>query len=549
MTEVDTTAVFAPPGPGSWELETTHHGLRPLSHLVRDAYVRAFEAGATAMLERYGLPLDRLDTSLVEGCFYIRPHAVGEGSKPSAPPPTFILKILSRLHPELRRRNRTASAAWAERRWRSEVDHWFDQDRPAFLSRNLELQCVDPAGLDDEALAAHLGECLAHFENGMRSNLDTHGGDLIPTGDLLAHGERWGIDHDSMAALLVGSSPATVETAELLRPVAASLAAADHPPTSIEEVRALGADAADAVDTWIELHAWRLLTSDDVDRPTLAELPPLQLRALLATVDDEVRPPDPAAVRDRIPAEARALFDSLLDEARYGHRQRDDIRGLCWNWPGGLVRRALLEAGGRLVASGRLLDPEHAAEADPAELDSLLRRAEGPDAAVLAERAATRDRVEAMPPPRSLGPPEEPPPLDAFPAPLARATQALMTNLFADMTAQQSELLHGTGIGDRTYRGRACVVRDAGEALEQLAPGDVLVAPFTGPSFNSLLPVLGALVVEEGGPLCHAAIVAREFGVSAVVGTLGAMSIPTGSMVEVDPVAGVVRLVDASPPS
>lgn len=546
MTDVDTRAVFAPPGPGSWELETTHHGLRPLSHFVRGAYVRGFEAGATAMLERYGLPLDRLDTALVEGCFYVRPHAVGEGSKASPPPPTFVLKILSRLHPELRRRNRTATAAWAERRWRSEVDHWFEHERTAFVDRNLELQRVNVASLEREALAAHLGECLVHFESGMRANLDTHGGDLLPTGDLLAHGERWGIDHDSMAALLVGSSPATVETANLLRPVAVALAAAAQPPTSMEEVRALDADANRAVDTWIELHAWRLLTSDDVDRPTLAELPALQLRALLAAVDGEVTPPDPAPVRDRVPADERELFDSLLEEARYGHRQRDDIRGICWNWPGGLVRRALLEAGRRLVASNNLLDAEHAAEADPGELDSLLRLGGGPDAAVLAERAANRDRVEAIPPPRLLGPPEAPPPLEAFPAPLARATSALMANLYADMTAQQSELLHGTGIGDRTYCGRACVVRDAGEAVEHLAPGDVLVAPFTGPSFNSLVPVLGALVVEEGGALCHAAIVAREFGIPAVVGTLGAMSIPPGSMVEVDPVAGVVRLIDAS---
>ena len=104
------------------------------------------------------------------------------------------------------------------------------------------------------------------------------------------------------------------------------------------------------------------------------------------------------------------------------------------------------------MVSGRLLDPEHAAEADPAELDSLLRHSGGPDAAVLAERAATRYGWRRCPR-RSLGLPEEPPPLDAFPAPLARATKALMTMLYADMTAQQSDL-HGTGIGDHTYCGR-----------------------------------------------------------------------------------------------
>ena len=69
-----------------------------------------------------------------------------------------------------------------------------------------------------------------------------------------------------------------------------------------------------------------------------------------------------------------------------------------------------------------------------------------------------------------------------------------------------------------------------------------MIAAFTGPSFNSILPMLGALVVEEGGALCHAAIVAREFGLPAVIGARGATSlIADGVDVEVDPHQGVVR--------
>ena len=41
--------------------------------------------------------------------------------------------------------------------------------------------------------------------------------------------------------------------------------------------------------------------------------------------------PDDAAARACVPAEHRPLFDEVLTEARYGHRQREDIRGLCWN--------------------------------------------------------------------------------------------------------------------------------------------------------------------------------------------------------------------------
>lgn len=539
----DRDTVFAPPGPGFWELESTHHGLRPLSHVVRAAYLEAAPAMG-AMLGRYGMPIASLQAALVEGCLYLRPKGVGEGDKPSAAPPAFVMKVLARLHPELRRRNRVAAQAWAEQRWRHEVDQWFEEDRAPMRARNLELQRVEVASLDDDVLAAHLDACMQQFASGMVRNLETHGGDLIPVGDLLAHGDQWGIDHATMAALLAGSSPGAVETAVRLRPVAIALATASPRPSSIDEVRALGADVAVAVDAWIEEHAWRLMTSDDVDRPTLAELPALLLQALLAATDLDVSPADPAPVRARVPADQRDLFDGLVAEARYGLRQRDDIRGQCWDWPGGLVRRALLEIGRRLAAAGRLVDAEHVVELEPGEVSALLRGEPGPDVDTVAKRASRRDEVEAMPPPRSLGEPEPEPPLDALPAPMARAARALMTMLVADATLAQDEPLHGIGIGDTTYVGRALVVRDAADALAQLEPGDVLIAPFTGPSFNSFLPVLGALVVEEGGPMCHAAIVSREFGLPAVIGALGSTSIPSGATVEVDPVAGVVRVLD-----
>jgi rifampicin phosphotransferase len=61
---------------------------------------------------------------------------------------------------------------------------------------------------------------------------------------------------------------------------------------------------------------------------------------------------------------------------------------------------------------------------------------------------------------------------------------------------------------------------------------------------NSLLPVIGALVVEEGGPVCHAAIVSREFGLPAVIGAHAATTrIPHGAHVEVDPARGTVSVL------
>ncbi len=297
------------------------------------------------------------------------------------------------------------------------------------------------------------------------------------------------------------------------------------------------------------MHQWRTVTSDDIDRPTLAELPDLQLSALLHAAELPDAPePDTAAVRSRVPTEHRARFDELVVEARYGHRQREDIRGLCWNWPCGLVRRAVLEVGQRLCATERLHDREHVVEFFPDELACAMRGGDAPSADMLAERAAERDRIEATPPPRWLGAEEAEPPLHAFPAAMARATRAVLANLAADQTPPPTDrgagTVSGVGIGNTVYRGRACVVRDLMLSHDQLQPGDVLIAPFTGPSINSLLPIIGALVVEEGGPLCHAAIVAREFGCSAVTGAHEATSrIPHGADVEVDPIRGTVTVV------
>ena len=550
----DTTPItFDPPAPGRWELETAHHGLRPLSPFLRGTYQRAFEAGIVELMQRYGLPLTTVQATFVQGCLYMRPLGVGEkpGSKPKAPPPAFVMKLICRVHPELRRRAKTAEQAFAERRWRQEVDQWFDHDRPAQLAKNRALQTVEPAGLDDVELAGHIASALSHFEQSARRNLATHGGDLVPTGDLLAHCEQWGISANEAAGLLTGSSPATVETAMMLSPVARAIKHSESAASlnSVDDVRALGPDARAAVDAWLELHMWRTVTSDDVDRPTLAEVPALQLSALLAATEHlDVPEPDDAAVRTRVPAARRAQFDELLAEARYGHRQREDIRGLCWNWPCGLVRRALIEAGRRLHTAGVVHEVAHVVELFPDELDRVLRGAAGPSANVLADRAAERDRIETTPPPRSLGEPESPPPLDALPTAMARVTAAIMANLGADATPppvnDEPSTVSGIGIGDTAYRGRACVVRDLMLAFDQLEPGDVLVAPFTGPSMNSLLPMIGALVVEEGGALCHAAIVSREFGLAAVIGAHAATTrIPHGAQVEVDPKHGTVRLL------
>jgi phosphohistidine swiveling domain-containing protein len=110
--------------------------------------------------------------------------------------------------------------------------------------------------------------------------------------------------------------------------------------------------------------------------------------------------------------------------------------------------------------------------------------------------------------------------------------------------------LDGDGIGTTAYQGRACVAADPADALSRLEPGDVLVATGTTPAFNMALSIAGAVVVEEGGLLSHAAVIARELGLPAVIGAAGCMTaVPDGALVEVDPVAGRVRVLTPAVPS
>jgi pyruvate,water dikinase len=103
--------------------------------------------------------------------------------------------------------------------------------------------------------------------------------------------------------------------------------------------------------------------------------------------------------------------------------------------------------------------------------------------------------------------------------------------------------LHGTPASAGVVTAPARVVLDPVGA--RLEPGEVLVAPSTDPGWTPLFLTAGALVMEMGGSNSHGAVVAREYGIPAVVGVPGATArIRTGMSVTVDGAAGLVRLTE-----
>jgi pyruvate,water dikinase len=98
------------------------------------------------------------------------------------------------------------------------------------------------------------------------------------------------------------------------------------------------------------------------------------------------------------------------------------------------------------------------------------------------------------------------------------------------------------GASPGRYEGPARLIREPADFC-RLQRGDVLVAPITSGAYNVVLPMIGAIVTDRGGALSHPSIVAREFGIPAVVGTNEAtIRIRDGAIVEVDGDRGTVTL-------
>jgi phosphohistidine swiveling domain-containing protein len=114
--------------------------------------------------------------------------------------------------------------------------------------------------------------------------------------------------------------------------------------------------------------------------------------------------------------------------------------------------------------------------------------------------------------------------------------------LAVESQAQPGEavLLSGSPGSPGVASGRARIICDSSE-FGNLQPGDVLVAPLTNPAWTPLFQHAAAVVVDAGGAASHAAIVAREYGVPAVMGTIrGTQQLTDGQWIQVDGSRGLV---------
>ncbi len=534
---------FEPPGPGPWEQDPVHFP-RPVTRYFQETHPAGCKKGTNDFARYYGMLIDGLQMEYVNGFAYNQ--------------------MMPAPDAEIPERFQRAEEVYQKKLWREQLRDWDENRRPASIAAHRELQAVDPDALSDDELVAYLKRCRDHHAAMMAQHMRFTAAAILPTGDFLAHVMQWtGLQPAELLGLMRGAAPVSAggsDEHERLKaafekdPAARAALASDADPAQVlETLRSLSGEAGGAVTGYLDLVGNRLLDGFDICEPSALEMPDALLRAIRIAVSGEAQGASDiddriGAVRAQVPAEHQSEFDELLGEARLTYRLRDE-RGIYSDiWASGIMRRAALAAGRRVAGRGRIATAEQMLDAGLDEMCALVAGTGGPSAEELAKRAEYRTSHSAKEAPPTLGPPAPPPPdLAALPPAAGRlmsATFLAMGQVFGSSQVENEEkTLFGLAASKGVYEGPARRVAGPSE-FGRIVKGDVLVTESTTEAFNILLPLLGAIVTDNGGLLSHSAIVAREYGIPGVVGTReGTELIADGVRVRVDGDAGEVTVL------
>ncbi len=545
MTASDTSTKLSldPPGPGYWKQDAVHFP-RPVTRYFQETHPPSFKRGTNDFARFYGMLIDGLQISYVKGFGYNQ--------------------VLAAPDAEIPGRFQRAEQVFAQKLWREQIRDWDENRKPSAIAMHRELQAVDPDVLSNAELVAYLTRCRDHHSDMIAQHMRFTAGAILPTGDFLAHVGDWtDLSSSELLGLMRGSAAVSSGGSDEMERLKKAFAddttarriiASDCDPAQVlASLRSVGGEAGAAFSSYLDLVGNRLIDGFDIAEPSALELPDALLRAIRIALSGEAQAASDveariAEVRALVPATHQGEFDELLGEARLTYRLRDE-RGVYSDiWAAGLMRRAALAAGRRVADRGRLATPHQMLDASLDEMCALVAGIDGPSADELASRAEDRATYTAKDVPPFLGPPAPPPPdLTALPPSASRLMRAIFIGLdhvFGSSQAQNEErILYGIAASKGVYEGPARRVSGPSE-FGRITKGDVLITESTSEAFNILLPLLGAMVTDNGGLLSHAAIVSREYGIPGVVGTREATGrIANGVLVRVDGDAGEVTVL------
>jgi len=221
----------------------------------------------------------------------------------------------------------------------------------------------------------------------------------------------------------------------------------------------------------------------------------------------------------------RMIFNHTLIRAQTGSVFRENVKSEVIKLLTA-KRKMLLELGKRLCDKGVLENEDDTFFLRYEEIDPVVNNNAGFDIKkIVRTRRAEYDKNRSITPPDVVFGPFDP---DTY---------------TPETVDEQVEVLQGFGVSPGAATGKARVILRA-DTDEQLLAGEILVAPFTDPGWTPYFVPAAAIVMDEGGIFSHGSIVAREYGLPAVVNVGNATKIiKTGQKIQVDGNRGLVRIL------
>lgn len=238
------------------------------------------------------------------------------------------------------------------------------------------------------------------------------------------------------------------------------------------------------------------------------------------------------AMQSRLKGWRLKLFRKNLERAqKYAPLREDGLADVGYSYP--LLREMLRELGRRFVEGELIEDPDdiywlidEEVEESAARLDRS-EKIENLSPLIPQRKAIWRASKRTVPP---------------LMLPQMKIFGVDLVELRSGRKKSKGNILKGVAASPGSATASACVVHGP-EDFFQMKAGDVLVAPLTTPAWTPLFARAAAIVTDVGGPLSHGSIVAREYGIPAVLGTGSATKrIQSGQMITVDGSAGEVLL-------
>lgn len=535
------------PPPGFWEREGSHYPL-PLYPITRSVFLPAVNRAFRHAFAEFPMLLETIELREIGG--YIYQRVVPPGGKDRPRPPDWLWWLMVKLVPSVRAQIRRCEEAVRSDRAGQMIERWYDEWKPMIRNRIAELRHIDLTRLSDAELDRHIQAVGAFLDESIQIHMMLNAAlNLMLAEFAFACRDLLGWDDRKCLDLVSGLSETSSEPARALAPLARRV---QQNPAAVSLLQQVGDDALNrlaAADpelyqaflAYQEAYGCRAI-GYDIASPTIEERPALMLRFIV----DQLRPGhDPegaeaalAAHRSSLAAEARTSlagrpgadrerFERTLRRAERAYPVREEHGFFDAAGPLALCRYACLEVSRRLVKRGKLAQVDDFRFLDLDELRAALRgdsRTPLHDTVTL--RKGERAWALAHSGPASHGQVSGLPSFAVLP-PAARAVHEAVTwtieQTFATAQSGRRQQAHSAAIkgiaaSSGTYTGPVRVIKDEDE-FARIQPGDVLVCPIASPAWSVLFPRVGALVTDTGGTLSHAAIIAREFRIPAVVAT------------------------------